>query len=336
MLEIDGSHGEGGGQMLRTALALSVLTQTPFRMVKIRAGREKPGLKAQHLHALKCLKLLGPVRFEGAFEGSSEIAFTPAPIRGCEGSVDIGTAGSVTLLLQTLLPAAAQAEGPSRIEIVGGTDVAWSPPIDYVRNVTLDERGQLHLRRRGFFPRGGGRVVLETPGGQPPAPLYRTTRGDLKEVLVFSAASKGLEERAVADRQAEAAGKRLRRHGVPVRIEATYDPSSSIGSVVTCVAVFEDGSRLGADALGAPEKRSEDVGREAADALSAEIHSGAPVDEHAADQWILRLALAGGEIRTGRITGHTRTNVWVVERFLGPVLEIDDTTVRCVRPRNPF
>lgn len=330
MLEIDGSHGEGGGQMLRTALVWSLLTQTPFRMTNIRAGREKPGLKAQHLHVLKSLLLLGPVSFGTAREGSTEIEFHPAPLARNEGIVNLGTAGSITLLLQTLLPAALLAKGASRIEVVGGTDVIWSPPVDYLREIVLEDRAQLHLRRRGFYPRGGGRVVLET-GAWTPRPIERVTRGELQRLRVLSVASRELEERQVAERQAEAAEQRLRRNDVPITLDATYVQTASIGSVVTCIAEFEN-ARLGGDALGERGKRAEEVGREAADALGAEIRTGAAVDEHAADQLVVWLALGGGAYRASRITDHTTTNVWVTEQFLGPVVRIEDTTVRCDRP----
>jgi RNA 3'-terminal phosphate cyclase len=159
----------------------------------------------------------------------------------------------------------------------------------------------------------------------------RTERGDLRRIRVYSVAAKSLAERGVAERQAEAAEKRLRRHDVPIEVETCYADSASPGSTITCVAEFEK-ARLGGDALGAREKRAEDVGREAADMLAAEIRADAPVDEWAADQLVVWLALGGGEIRTSRITEHARTNVWVVERFLGDRVRIEGTAIRAGSP----
>lgn len=338
MVNLDGSKGEGGGQMLRTALVWSLITQTPFRMEKIRAGRKDPGLKAQHVHVLKSLLRLGPVAFTGATEGSGVVTFAPAPLRGAAFRVDIGTAGSVTLLLQTLLPALLLAEGSSRVEITGGTDVAWSPPIDYFRHLVLEpaRHRARHLRlevvRRGFYPKGGGRLEVEACGWAEAGPIRRLERRGPVEIRVLSFAARQLEERRVSERQAEAARQRLDRYRVPVRTEAVYGDTLSPGSVITCVAEFEGGVRLGGSALGRQGKRAEDVGREAADWLAAEIESGAAVDEHAADQLIVWLALAGGEIRASRISEHTRTSIWVTEQFLGKVFELEGDTIRCARP----
>src|SRR5688572_529111 len=177
MVNLDGSVGEGGGQMLRTALLWSVVTQTPFKMVKIRENRDKPGLKAQHLHVLKALQAMGPLRMTGAEIGSRELTFAPAPLSAVDATVDVGTAGSLTLLLQTLLPVVLMTAGRSRFRLVGGTDVAWSPPVDYLRHITLGpalkraERLELEVGRRGYFPAGGGEIVLEGSGWKEVEPL---------------------------------------------------------------------------------------------------------------------------------------------------------------------
>jgi RNA 3'-terminal phosphate cyclase (GTP) len=307
-------------------------------MENIRAGRAKPGLKLQHVHALKSLLRLGGVSFTGASEGSSVVAFSPAPLKGADFRVDIGTAGSMTLLLQTLLPAVLLAEGASRVEVTGGTDVVWSPPMDYFRQVVLGVAGgraetlRLEVVRRGFYPRGGGRIVLEGGGWKEGEPILRLEPGRLAGIRVSSFASRGLADRKVAERQAEAAVARLERHGVPVESEVSYGETLSPGSVVTCVARHEGGGALGGSALGALGKRAEEVGREAADWLGAEIASGAPVDEHAADQFVVWLAMAGGALRASRISEHTRTNLWVTERFLGKTFEVEGEVIRCIHP----
>ena len=324
--------------MLRTALVWSLITGTPFRMFNIRAGRGKSGLKAQHVQVLKSLLPLGPVEFTGASVGSSVVTFTPARLKGNRFETDIGTAGSVTLLLQTLLPVVLLAEGASRIVIQGGTDVEWSPSFDYWSQVALEPAAafaqelKVHLERRGFYPRGGGRLLLEACGGRRAEPLEWTERGALDRIRILSVASSGLVERRVAERQCEAAADRLRRYGVPVDAKSSYDNTLSPGSVVTCVAEFSGGRRVGGCALGARQKRSEDVGREAADRLRVEIDSGAPVDEHAADQLIVWMGMSGGAMRTSRVTEHTRTGIWVAEHFLGKAFEVEGDVIRSTRP----
>lgn len=324
--------------MLRTAIICSLITRTPFRMTNIRGKRDKPGLKAQHVRVLEALRSMGPVSFSGAEEGSSEVAFTPAPLRGADFAVDIGTAGSVSLLLQTLLPAALMAKGPSRITINGGTDVAWSPPIDYLRVILLPvvarfaRRLELDVKRRGFYPRGGGRVVLEAEGWVPRAPIALTQRGPLRRIRLMSVASASLRDRRVAERQGAAAAARLKKYEVELIEEEAYAETLSPGTVITCLADFEGGACLAGSARGEIRKRAEDVGREAADALSAEMSTGAVVDEHAADQIIPWLALAGGTVRTGRLTDHARTNIWVTEQFLGSLFEVEGSEIRCQAP----
>jgi RNA 3'-terminal phosphate cyclase (GTP) len=338
MVNLDGSVGEGGGQMLRTALIWSVITQTAFRMMKIRENRKTPGLKAQHLNVLKALEAMGPVRISGARVGSREVEFVPAPLSAVNTEVDVGTAGSLTLLLQTLVPVVLATPGCSRLRLVGGTDVAWSPPIDYVRNVVLgpamlrSRQMRMDVVRRGFFPAGGGELLFEGQGWKEAVPIEWLERGRLVQIRLFSVASKMLAERRVAERQGESAEALLRRYGVRVHTETTYAETRSPGSVMTCVADFAGGQKLGGSALGEKGTPAEEVGRQAAEQLSREIDSGAPVDEHAADQLIPWLAMTGGAYRASTISEHTRTNLWITEQFLGKVLELEDHVIRCRKP----
>lgn len=338
MVNLDGSVGEGGGQMLRTALLWSLFTGTPFRMTKIREKREIPGLKAQHLHILSALKTMGPVRVDGAFVGSRAIEFQPAPLAAVDATVDIGTAGSVTLLLQTLLPVLLLTPGRSRLRLIGGTDVAWSPTLDYLRNVVafpamLRARVlKLELARRGFYPAGGGELLVEAEGWKDVEPLDRVERGRLVQIRIFSTASRSLAERRVAERQATAAADVLRRFGARTHEEIEYAESRSPGSSITCVADLGGGQKLGGSALGQRGKAAEAVGREAAEDLARELESGAPVDAHAGDQLLPWLALSGGAYRASAITEHARSNAWVTELFLGKILEIEGEIVRCRSP----
>ncbi len=338
MVNVDGSVGEGGGQMLRTALIWSILTRTPFRMDKIRENRKNPGLKAQHLHVLKALASMGPVRMNGAEIGSRSLEFSPAPLSAVNTRIDVGTAGSLTLLLQTLIPVVLITPGCSRFRLIGGTDVAWSPTVDYLRNVVLGPamlrsfQMRVEVVQRGYYPAGGGELLFEAAGWKEAAPIAWLERGRLVQVRILSTASCSLAERRVAERQARAAAERLSGYGVPLHEESSYAESRSPGSSVTCVADLAGGQKLGGSALGEKGKPAEDVGKQAADQLAKELDSGAPVDEHAADQLIPWLAMAGGAYRASSITEHTRTNLWITERFLGKVLELEDHVIRCRAP----
>jgi RNA 3'-terminal phosphate cyclase (GTP) len=342
MIELDGAQGEGGGQMLRTAVAFSLLTGRPFRMRRIRANRPQPGLKAQHLHGLRAVALLGPVKVEGAVLGSRELAFHPAPLRAANATVDVGTAGALTLVLQVLLPAALRATGCSRFRLIGGTDVAWSPPVDWLRNVALGPamkrsyQMRLDVVRRGFYPAGGGELVFEAAGWKDDvAPLEWGERGRLVQIRTLAFASEFLRERRVAERMSEAAARELERHGAPVHAEVEYGPTSSPGCVISCVADLAGGQKLGSNALGEKGTPAEDVGREAGERLSVELASGAPVDEQAADQLVPWLALSGGEFKASRLSDHTTTNLRVVEAFIGNRFEVEGTRIRCKDPFHP-
>lgn len=342
MIELDGSEGEGGGQMLRTAVAWSLLSGKPFRMRRIRAGREKPGLKVQHLRGLEAVAKLGPVRLEGAVLGSPSITFHPAPLAPANATIDVGTAGALSLVLQMLMLPVLRAGGCSRFRLVGGTDVAWSPALDWLRNVALGPamRRSFQMRidvvRRGFHPAGGGEIVFEAAGWKEDvAPLAWDEQGRLVQIRTMAVASEVLRERRVAERMSEAAATALSRHGVPVHGELSYGPTRSPGCVITAVADFAGGQKLGASALGEKGLPAEELGKQAAGHLGAEIESGAPVDEHAADQLVPWLALSGGSFKTSRITEHTRSNVAVVEAFSGPRLVVEGKRILCREPFHP-
>ncbi|HWQ19733.1 MAG TPA: RNA 3'-terminal phosphate cyclase, partial [Methanotrichaceae archaeon] len=220
MIEIDGSHGEGGGQIVRTAVALSAVTGTSVRISKIRQGRPKPGLAAQHARAVEALAQICSGDIYGAQPGSSEITFVPGQVQGGRYSIDIGTAGSITLLVQCLLPALTTADGPVHLEIRGGTDVRWSPTIDYVRQVFLPALREFGASvevlevRRGYYPRGGGFVALDvTPRALRPAELL----DPVVSVIEGISHSSNLPDH-VAARQAESARQVLQSAGYEAEI----------------------------------------------------------------------------------------------------------------------
>ncbi|MBI5881840.1 MAG: RNA 3'-terminal phosphate cyclase [Elusimicrobia bacterium] len=333
MIEIDGSHGEGGGQILRTAVVLSLATGQGFRLRSIRAGRPQPGLKAQHLHILKALGRFCGCEVTSAALGSSEVSFSPGPVAGAKVVVDVGTAGSVTMMLQSLLPAAFLAKGACEFSLTGGTDVRWSMPVDYLRSVLLQHLPgvTLSLERRGFHPRGGGRVsVTVTPRPLPRLSLVGPP--SIERLHVFSSASRHLQAAQVAERQAAAASRIIRNLGREIVETVTYDDSLSPGSVITIAAEAGTGAAIGADSLGELGKRAEEVGREAAELFNEEILSGVSVDRHAGDNLVLWLALRGGAVEVSEVTEHTRTNIWVCEQFLGRVFRMEGRTISVESP----
>jgi len=331
VIELDGAAGEGGGQIVRIALALSALTGQPFRVTRIRAGRRNPGLKAQHLTAVRALeKLCGGVA-EGATLGSAELTFIPGPLTGRTVAVDIGTAGSIPLLLQAILLPALGAPDRVRLKLTGGTDVPASMPWDYFERVCLPIYRCLGdisttLGQRGHYPAGGGHVevvvrpatsggLLSGEGRCEAAPIELRERGALVEIRGVSFCSEALRRQLVAERQATGARHALSHLGVPVRIERQYGRTESIGTGIVLVAVFERVSAVGADALGEISKRAEEVGREAALKLLAEIEAGAVVDRHAVDTVLPLLALTGGALRTSELTSHAATSLETVRHF---------------------
>lgn len=342
MLDIDGSYLEGGGQILRTACALSAVTGTPCRIFNIRKGRPRPGLRTQHLAGIEALAFFSGGRLEGAFQGSTEITFSPGAESKAELSVVISTAGSITLALQSLLPAAVMAPAPVpapvtpvTIEFRGGaTDTFFAPSLDYCTEVFLATLGMIGVRaeveaaRRGYYPKGGAQGVARIFPSRPGA-LSLTERGTPNKILLLSRASASLKARSVAERQAAGARQALGKADIPVEERISYHDSSCPGSSICLVAVYEN-SRLGADGLGKIGKRAEDVGREAARSLLGEMASGACLDRHMADQVLPFMALSGREcsVTVSEVTTHARTNMWVTEKFIQGKFEVRDGLVR--------
>lgn len=352
MIEIDGSYGEGGGQIVRTSLFFSLITGKSVKVYNIRRGRAKPGLKPQHLNVLKALNLLTECDVKKAREGSLEIIFTPGRIKGGKASINIGTAGSITLLLQILLPVLAFADQPSLLEVRGGTDVPWSMSSDYMREVIIPHikpyirEIEFKIERRGFYPKGGGLIVLkidplirksefDTLEGliknlrKKNPPLNLKNRGNLLKIEIITFASFKLKKRRVAERLLEGALSRLDRSKFPVETSIEYGSTYSPGCVITTVAIFDNGVRLGADGLGKLGKPAEKIGQETADYLLNILNSEATVDLHLQDNLIPWMALFGGVYKiNGGLTKHTETNIWVSSKFLKTQFQIDNKIVR--------
>ncbi len=327
-VEIDGSYGEGGGQILRTSLALSVIQERPLTVHHIRSGRKKPGLRPQHLAGVVALGQISRAKLYGAEVGSERIDFLPGKSEGGDYLFEIGngkrSAGSVTLLLQSLLPSLCVTEKPSRLILKGGTHVPWSPPYHYFSDVlvpTLSRMGvtvECHLERWGWYPGGGGDVRVNVKPGPRITPVSLVDRGPLKAIHGISAVSNLPGH--IAARQRDEARREIRNIlGREAEIESFTDaPSSGRGSFLFLLAEFE-GCIAGFSSLGERGKPAEDVAREAVSALVEHVHADGSLDPHLADQILIFMALAAGNstLTTTRITDHLLTNLWVIERFLG-------------------
>jgi RNA 3'-terminal phosphate cyclase (ATP) len=330
-MKLDGSYGEGGGQILRTGVAFCAVTGIPVEIENIRKGRPKPGLSAQHVKAVEGLARICGAKVIGCHLKSTRLCFTPGKINSGDYEIDIGTAGSISLFLQCLMPALMHAPGTVRIKITGGTDVQWSPSIDYMRFVTLEALRKMgyecdiRLITRGYYPRGGGCVEAIIN----PSSLNHTDFEGRKCSQVEGIShSSGLPAH-VAQRQAASAGNILHEHGYESRILTEVNDHPSIGSGITlwCGAA-------GGIALGKPGLKAEKVGEIAANAIIDELKSRAGVDEFLADQLIPYMALAGGgSFTTRKITLHTKTNIWVTEQFLPLKFKIEDLGTGLFRVR---
>ncbi len=317
---IDGSHGEGGGQTLRTSLTLAALTGRAVILTNIRAGRDKPGLKAQHLAAVRAAAAVCAAATEGAEIGSTQLSFTPnAPVTSGVYHFDIGTAGAATLVAQTLLPLLALADGPSRVTVTGGTHVSFAPPAEHLTDVFLPLMAahgldaDIMLGSVGFMPRGGGALTITTPGNAHLRPFTLIERGPVQTITAHIITS-GLPAE-VGTRGGAAIETALR--GLPLKVAARDVPSPGAGAAVILIAECE-GGRAGFSALGQRGRPMEAVAGEACDALREWLKAGAVCEEHLADQLVLPAALASGTSRwtTARVTDHLRTVLWVVPQFL--------------------
>ena len=323
MIIIDGSQGEGGGQVLRTAAALAAVLGKPCKITGIRANRPKPGLREQHLQGLLAIAKLCNGKVENAFLGPEQIEFYPGKSFEKEIEINIKTAGSITLVLQSLMIAASFAEDNIRIKINGGaTNTAWSPPTDYTRNVffplleRMGYKADMEIKKRGFYPKGGADVACVLNPAENIRNLRIENRGEVKSIKGLSLCSN--LPQSVAERQKEAAENVLVAAGYKTEIKEEVVRSHSAGSALILWADCED-SVLGADVLGEIKKSSENVGKEAAEKMINQLESGFSMDPHAADQIIPYMALAKGPscITTQEITQHTLTNISICEKLLG-------------------
>jgi len=336
MVEIDGSFGEGGGQVLRTALILSTLIGRPVCIDRIRAGRQHPGLAPQHLTGVLALADICDAEVKGAEIGSTKVVFQPRS-RPRPGSYTFdvaraapgGSAGSVTLILQTLLLPLSFASAASRLVLRGGTHVAWSPPFDYGSGVFLPTVGRMgihaecRLEAWGFYPVGGGQIAVDVhPAAGPLLPLTLDERGALRRVQGTAVACNLPSH--IPQRMASRARRVLENAGLPADITPRRERGPGPGAGLFLIAEYEK-ALAGFSALGKKGKPSVQVADEACRELLAHHRQEAPVDRHLADQVLLPAALADGrsEFRTECVTAHLLTNAHIIRQFVPAQIRID-------------
>lgn len=335
MIDIPGDYLEGGGQILRTALALSCVTNRPFRVYNVRGKRSNPGLRNQHLCAFKTCKSISSAEAKGLNLGSREVIFKPKKVKSGKFKADIGTAGGIGLLLQSVLLPACFASDKISLDITGGTCGRAQIPMEYYEGVIipiLKKMGvdiKLKLLKAGYYPKGGGRVEVSIKPVKGLNRLNLLETGKIIKIYGISHASKFLSKSKVAERQKDAGIEILSKSlDVPIQIDFEYREALCPGSGIVIWAESDKGAILGADALGEKGKPAEQVGEEAAKKLRDELDTEAPVDKHLADNLIPWLAIAGGAIKVSEITLHTRTNIWVSELFFGKKFKIDKNLIR--------
>lgn len=332
VVELDGSFGEGGGQILRSALTLSILSRRGIRIYNIRARRSRPGLRPQHLKAVDAAASISKAQVEGAALDSQEIIFIPSTIRTGRYKFEIGTAGSTSLVLQTIFLPLSRANSASSVIIQGGTHVPWSPCIHYLQLVWLPVLrrigydAKLSLDLAGFYPAGGGRISATIRPAKSLIPVDLTKRGELLRVSGVSGISN--LKVSIAERQKRQAVKRLqglrwKNERPEIKIQTQSMPSNFKGTVLLLIGEFETGlcSYFG---LGEPGKPAERVADEAVDAFFRFMETDGAIDEYLADQLLLPACLAEGvsEYSTSKITEHLMTNAAIVAKFLPVQIDI--------------
>ena len=316
MIEIDGSMGEGGGQILRTSLTLAALKGEEMRIYNIRARRSNPGLRPQHLTAVKAVAEICNGRVKNARIGSTELTFTPGSIGGGMYRFDVGTAGSITLVLQTILPILLVAEKETTVYVFGGTDVKWAPQINYFSDVFLEilrimgAKISLNIKRRGYYPEGGGEVRLTVKPSSLSGINISTKVG--KPEFGGIVHMQNLPNH-VAERMVNTAAKCLGISPAGISVDVRKGRSMGAGIVLWCKYA---NTILGADYLGERGLPAEKVAENCCSLLLQEFRSGASVDVHMSDQLMVYGALSPEIVYTAReLTDHAKTNAQVLKMF---------------------
>lgn len=332
LLTIDGAHGEGGGQILRSALALSLLTRTPFRLLNIRAGRTRPGLMRQHLTAVQAAVAVGAAQAEGAFVGSRELVFRPADMRSGDYEFAVGTAGSATLVLQTVLPALLTASGPSTLVLEGGTHNPHAPPFDFLQRAFLPLLGRMgarvtvSLEHYGFYPAGGGRLNVWIDPVDRLQPLELLERGEACGRTVRALVAH--LPMSIARREVDIVRSRFPWPEDCFHVEEVRN-SRGPGNVLIVDLAFEHVHEV-VTGFGEQGVLAEHVAVHTTKAVRQYLASPAPVGVHLADQLLLPLAVAGGgAFRTLPLSRHALTNIDIIQQFLPVAIRVQPEEGGC-------
>lgn len=332
MVHIDGTFGEGGGQILRTSLALSCVLGRPMEITNIRTARKNPGLQPQHLTAVMAAATIAGAEVQGAELSSTTLEFRPNRTSGGTYHFNIaekkGSAGSTSLVLQTILLPLCFADQASLVTVQGGTHVPWSPSFHYLQAIVapllsrLGVHAEFSIQSWGWYPIGGGQVAVRITPARALRPLTVTDRGRLLRVSGISSVSNLPGH--IATRQRDRALAILGRQGIDASIETLSAPSAGKGSFLFLSAELEHFS-AGFGSLGAIGKRAEEVADEACDELLSHLRAQGALDQHLADQVVPWLAFCEGpsEFTTSRVTRHLLTNLWVVRQFMDIDVQVE-------------
>ncbi len=329
MIRIDGSMLEGGGSIVRNSIALSALFNTPIELYNIRAKRSKPGLRNQHTYAIKAISEICNAKVEGLRVGSEQVKFYPGKIQSGEFKIDVKTAGSLTLLLQAIIPVAAHAPDPVKLLMKGGTDVPMAPPYDYMHHVYVPIMKQIGVEitlcfgRRGHYPKGGGTLSCDIEPVLRMKPIEYKFDKPQKIKCICGKAHVVQLPKHIADRMISAAIKKLKEHNLEVDVierdcpEPKYDTHVGPGTGITLWACTNHGTILAGDGLGKRGLLAEKVGETAATNLISQIKSERPIDYHLADQLIIWMAISDfpSVVDTCKITLHTLTNIEIIKQI---------------------
>ncbi|MEM1606588.1 MAG: RNA 3'-terminal phosphate cyclase [Candidatus Bathyarchaeia archaeon] len=333
MLEIDGGQKSGSGTILRLSVALSSILGEPLHIYNIRKKRSEPGLRPQHLESVLTAAKLCNAKVKGAYIGSQELWFEPGEISGGDLTAEIGTAGSIPMLIMTVLPICAFAKQPVSLRITkGGTDVRHSPTINYLINVYLKIlermglRSQIEVKKYGYYPKGMGEVILRVQPCREFKPIRLEEFGEIIDVRGVSVCT-FLADRKVAERQAREAERLLQAKGLTPKIQVINDFSNPLqkGSSLVLWVETDKGALLGSDSIGEIGKTSEMVAQEAVEGLLEEVNAKATVDVHMADMLVPYVALARGKsvYLTRVVSDHLESNIWLAEEILGVKFHVE-------------
>jgi RNA 3'-phosphate cyclase len=323
-IELDCSMGEGGGSVVRVSMALAAGQRKDLRLYNIRANRSKPGLRAQHIQAISAIKQFSGMSTPDLFLGCTDLTLSKKNNEKNIANVKIGTAGSIGLVTQAVSFYSYTQERELELRIKGGaTHGKWAPSIEYLQYVTnefarmMGKNISLSASRYGFFPKGGAEVKVRFESHKDLVPLTMIERGELEKIEIYSIVSKNLAERRVAERQIESFVKNIKT-GAEIVKKPQYIDSFSAGTGLTIIDYYSSGSRMGCFLPGERNLTSERVGEICASLWKKRLNSSASVDEFAADQLIVPMALTAGksEITTTEITNHTKTNIDLVKKFI--------------------